>query len=499
MRVSQRVFYAVLPIVGAPLLAFGQSNTGDQSGGLSSSFTIGQSIEAVDGSASDDGVTAVTRLQYAFGSQTRNQSFSVSLQGGYQAGDNVDKALLDPRLRFSYERRNANSTLSFGGNYSRIDLDDDLVVIGVSDTEAETEQDFTLQEVVIEDGFRTDATLRAGFEAGLQAPLGFSLNTSTRRREFSNTTDPDLYDTRTDRLRAAMRFQINPTATAEVNAAITRYTAEDTVDTERDTDSYGVALRLQPNQTLNLAMNLNQRRVETRTTGGTTVSEGLGFGLRATQTMQRGKLSAGIDRSVTASGTRDSLDVARELSFSGGASLRLSLGVVENELDDINPLFGVNWKQPFKRGNLSVNLTQTAKLDENTLPVVQTNLRSRYNMSVSETSSLSFGVGLLDVAAQDATGESRQKIELSGNWRSEIDQSSNWSMGLAASRTDIEQSGGGDEVEERVTLRAGYRRELTRDWSLTSEISQTYVTNNTAADRTIQRVRVGVERTFKTR
>ena len=118
----------------------------------------------------------------------------------------------DRSARLGYQRQGLNTALSFGANYSlssveardpfdrnRFLLDEDLP----EDEEPVFEEDPLDETDLSQDrGDREEIGAQFRFETGLNDPLGVVLTGSYRERSFTDTTDPDLFDSETFTLSA---------------------------------------------------------------------------------------------------------------------------------------------------------------------------------------------------------------------------------------------------------------------------------------------------------
>ena len=439
-----------LPAVLVPM-AWAQ----DGQGGLTATLGVSQGLEWSDNPdfvAGDESseVTAVTGLNFGLTSQTRTQSFSFGAGarlevGGTETGDDVEIATSN--LRFGYTRSAANSSLSASGSYRESDVGEFV-----------PDEDLLSEDLIFDTGTRKDTSFKFGFETGLQAPIGASLNYSLRDRAFSDITDPDLFDTEQRTLSGRINFRIDPRITLRLTASEGRYEAEDVDQTERDTSSYGVGAAFDVTPSLSADVELSFDETETRDTAGTRISDGYGLSLGLTQTLQNGTLTGNLSSKVNSNGRRDTLRVGRNMDLPNG-SLSFSLGVTEGETSSTRLLASVDYTRNLPRGDLKIGLSQTPNVSSTDNDVINTRLSIGYGETINSVSSWDAKLSLADISVLTEDNEDRQRADLS----------------------------------------LSYRRALGQDWDLVSRYAYSETRGDSRPERKSNTISLSVERTFSFR
>ena len=191
-----------------------QQDAGPEAGGPVLTFGISSTLSATDNYdlRPDDEENATlfdTRLSLGYRNRRAIDTLSFDLSGVLRAIEppRGAKTFDDRSARLGYQRRGLNSALSFGADYelssvdardpfdrNRFLLDEDLP----EDEDPVFEEDPLDETDLSQDrGDREEIGARFRVETGLNDPLGFVLSGRYRERSFTDTTDPDLFDSET--------------------------------------------------------------------------------------------------------------------------------------------------------------------------------------------------------------------------------------------------------------------------------------------------------------
>lgn len=488
--------------VGAVTIASAQ----DRLGGRTLVLTFGQALrysDNIDLLSNPDGSVLQSRstLGIAFDSNTRTQRFSFDTGGVYEIDTDGDSDLSEPYARATYGLEGANSRLDLFADYRRVDLDDLTTTRLVSPIDPDT--GVILPPVVetarIEEGVRTSTDSSLRFETGMRSNIGFVLNLSERALRYSQTTDPDLFDSRTRRAEGVVTFRIDPQIAARLTGSRTRYTADDIGETSRDERRIGVGTTLAVSPTLSIDAGLSQQRIERTDLSGTAVTDGLAYDLALTQALRNGTIGAVFDSQPTLNGRRDTLRANRALTLRREGTLAYGLGLTRTDGFSAEPLVTLAYSQPLRRGRFDIDFTQEARTDElDEEAVILTRLSANYAMPLTARINWSLGLAIDDVSAREETGEDRRAVNLRTDITGQISEISSWSAGIVLSDTDT-SAPSGDETRRRYGITLGYRRQMTRDWDMVASYSHNAIEETGAGDRSANTVTLGVERAFSFR
>ncbi|SMX46444.1 hypothetical protein [Actibacterium lipolyticum] len=399
---------------------------------------------------------AQTDLTFGISSQTRAEKFDLRIGGAAQFGYFADDGgtgtdFENPFASLSYEREASNSRLSFSANV--IQKDASSVIL---------DSDFDSSDLTVDSGKRNYISAKAGFETGIDGPLGFSVDAGLRKRTYSDTTDPSLTDNKRETIDAAMRFQVSPVLELKALTGYDLYTAEDAADTERKRVYFGAGFAYDATPSLSFSGRLTQDMIDrSETVNGTRTTNSVdeaSLRLGAQQELANGNLSADLTSRAESTGRRNTFTLGREMELRSGA-LGFHLGVTDSEDTDARAIAGLSYEQELPAGRFIADLTQTALTDTNDSEILRT--------------------------------------QLSMNYQHEINASS--SLGARFTYADVNSLTAGTADTERASLSVSYNYALTQDWNMQTGFEHSYA-NESGSDATrANTVFLGLERRFSLR
>lgn len=376
----------------------------------------------------DPGLRFDTRAGFAFDSRTRLQQLQVSgnallrLSTGEETGSDTASGLQEPRLNLAYSRDTGDAKIGVTASYSRSD---------VNLTDTQLLPDGTPSDGIARDGFVTDRALGVSLQTGVNDPLGFLLSANASERDYSDTTDPSVYDSRRRSLDFTTRLTLSPATRIDLNLGYRRSEDDNATGAERTDRSVSVAL----DQALSAALTLQaeigySRNTRDETLGPTPVSEvskGLfgQVGLRAER--PNGTASVTLTAARDSEGLRNTLSFGRSFDLPRGGTLEADLGLSARSGGDPDLVGSLRYAEPLPTGEISVSFDRSVSLDADNADVASTRLGLAYSHDITELS----------------------RFNLSA------DYSRSSGAGL-----------GETETTTRRTLRAAYARDLTGDWTL---------------------------------
>ena len=450
MRWGQR--YRATALLAAVALATAAAPLRAQDdGGLRAGLTL------TPGLAYEDDSDPRFRARLGFGaelsSQTRSQSFALSLRGALEPAGRprtLSDALRDPVLSLSYGLERRNSALTASASYRRaristLFLDDSL-----------GEDVLTL---LPGEGRRSDLDARAALTLGREAPFGAVLDLSYGQRRYSDTSDPGLRDEDRRGAGLALRFDIDRRLRVTLAGRVQETDVSGGgTDLRRESVTLGAELAVNP--TLTLGAGLGAVRI-TETTGPVErLREGGTWDVSMVQELPDGSLSARMGSQLTTAGRLDTLRIDRVMELPRG-TLGFGGGVARQGGGDPQPQVGLVWQH---------NASPTARLR------------------------LSLDRALRVTDAGEAGIDSRLGL----SWQQEIDPLSRLGLGLNLRQTG--PVGGGSAAEsQQAALTLDWRRSLTPDWALRSSYTHRWTRTSGTSDRRDNDVFLGLERSFQWR
>jgi hypothetical protein len=418
-------------------------------------FEVSSSLSHDDNPDLDPaGSEALTTLDNRFGlhlnTATRVQSLAFSLEGLARIGSDDALTLRDPSAELAYQLEGANSRLSFTGLYRESPVDVFEPVIGPDGSVSPT-------DVLASTGRITTRTAGFSFETGLQAPLGFDLSGNYSARAYSDTTDPDVFDSTTSSLQAAAHLRLAAGDTLSLTARSTASDYENATETERRGTEFSLGYDRDLRPGLSLQASLGQSDNTTRMLGVVTdQSNGLTGSLGLEQALPNGTAS------VTLSSARDSQGARQTLSF--GRSMALPLGTlaatagISARSGEAAALVGsLTYAHNLPADSFTVSLSREVTLNADDADVANTALELSYSHKINDVSD--FGLSLDFLATSSA---------------------------------------GSGTVEEatRQTLSATYSHDLTADWRLTAGYELRSLDRSSTAAASSNSVFLTVSRNF---
>lgn len=366
-------------------------------------------------------------------------SFGATVQREDLADDDEKNGIQNPFISGSFTNEGPTTELSLSGSFRTRDLDD--FVVSARDT------GFVDDDLVISGGelettdFQGDVTVDPGGPASVSLSYGFT------DREYKDVTDPDLFDRRNEDARLTGTFKLSPVAEARVFVARSTYEAEDSVRTDRVTDSYGVGLDYEINPVLRLDGEVSQVEIdETEDVGAarrTTESDGIDFSLGLTRDLPDGQLRFSIDRNIYTDSSQTDYRISRDFDLPG-ASLSAALGLSEGSGSSTVVIGSLDYARDTPTGNITIGLERSATVNDEQEQRLRTSLNASYLYDVSPVSNVILGLDLVrSERLEDGIDSSTTNSELSITYRRDLTEDWSWDIGYVARRQKI---GSGDSA-----------------------------------------------------
>lgn len=436
----------------------------DDDAGLTLSFGISSTASYTDNynlRPNNEESAELFDHRLSFGVQSKRQidTFRFDVDGllrVIEAPGADSRRLEDPGVEISYERRGLNTTLDTSARYrlTSISFLDPLERDRDFDDDPIDETDLTLDT-----GEREQIDLRFGVETGLNDPVGVILDGRYRDRRFTDTTDPDLFDTETINLSGTLRMTLTSKTEARLSLDFEDYTADDVEQTDRVTTTGRVGVTQILSKVDTLDAQIGFRNIETdETILGTRRSEtdgGFIGDIDYTRELKRGTIGSTFDVNESENGRTATWRINRAMALPRG-SLVLSFGLTSDVSDTLRPVGSVEFEHLMKRARFTASLDRQVRTSSQSNELETTRVALGYRYDINEDSGI------------DLSADFAQFTEAGG-----------------PSVTD----------SSRANLRATYNRDLTQDWQLSTgyefrmedEDGQDTATSNTLFV-TVQRV-----------
>lgn len=364
-------------------------------------------------------------FSFGFLSETALQSFDLSASGVLRAANDpivgTDSAFRDPTVNLSYTRDNANSRFNLYARYARPDL---AFLDPLEQAEIDDQDLFSGggQREDISAGVRLETGLQAplGFVFGLDTRSRDYVNT-TDPLLVPNRTDSASIGTRFQ-LSPVMQgrvdlFESRFDQEAGGNPANARQT-----DTSRVTA--GLDIDLSPVSVLMLDLgHSNVTETFDAIPGLENVTSGLVGSAAFIRAMPDGQITANLGSTLTTQGRQTTLRFGRDFDLPRG-ELSFSLGITQGASFDALPIGSVSYTSDLPRGRLTAGLSRSVSISD-TLNQATTTTRARlgYTLDVNDLSDLSFNLSYADIAlagTTTATGTDRARGNFTAAYRRDV-------------------------------------------------------------------------------
>lgn len=412
-----------------------------ETGGVDSRFSIDVSAQAernadLNPGGSAEELSLRTTLGYGLSLSTPVQSLDFGVRGTYAVSDGAD-GFEAPTLTLGYSYNGARQGITASASYREADVSD--LSLGLDDSGT-----LTLYEGT---GTRGFGTLSLGLDGGRDRPLRYNVNLSANAVRYTGTNLTDYYDSDTRQAGIGLEADLSPLATLKFDASYKTYEAEDSDATQRDTSQATIGADLRVNQVTSLSFSLGRSRIETEDIGGRTVESGMIGGVSLTREDQVGAYRLSYERSLTESGNRDTLRVARDQEFATG-KLSASLGVTRGEDDKLTWVSAVDLSMERPRDTLGLSLNRSVTTDDEGADVTVTRASAGWSHLVSESGSLA-----LDFSTrftEEAINPDRERYDVTVAWNHELRRDVILSAG--ASMRLAKEDGAADARSEQLFL-----------------------------------------------
>ena len=385
---------------------------------LSSGLTYNDNPDLAT-TGSDPRVTLDSRFGLTLNTTTREERFILGFSGVARIGSDDAFALRDPGLNLSYSRQNPNSSISVTGSYERTPIDL-FEPVSSSDGMVNT------TDILAKTGTIISRTAGLNFATGLQRPLGFDLVANVSSRDYSDTTDPDVYGSTSQSLKTGLHLRFEGGREVSVTANASASDFDDATDTTRNNSDLSLGYTQDVRPDLTLQASLGQSMASTRKNGaldsesnGTVGSLGLQVDL------------ANGSADVTLTSDRDSLGARQTLSF--GRSMELPSGKLATNFGfsarsggDAQLVGNLSYMQDLPADSFGVSLSRQITLNEDDQDVVNTVLGMTYQHKINDLSQLGLSVNLQAMAGggdSDVSSVTRQTVttsysrDLTAEWK----------------------------------------------------------------------------------
>ncbi|WP_172300541.1 hypothetical protein [Pseudoruegeria sp. HB172150] len=435
---------AILPAAaqeeGGPVLTFG----------ISTSLSVSDNRE-LDPESAGTTTLSETDLSVGFDSITRTQALRFAISDTFRTGDGpgapAEPGFRGPNIALSYERFGLGSRLELSARQRIRDLDAELTEEDLDDPNA----------AIVDRGTLTTRSLGFALETGLDRPLGSALSFSETRRDYSDTTDPDLEDSRTRSGSLALILRPGPATETRLTYTRSEYEADDVQGTERDTRSLslGATRSVGPDTTLSASIGWTVIE-ETWSALPADPPDETGFtaSLGYLRDLPTGSLAIDLSHEVTTAGGWTQAGLTRAYDLPAG-DIVLSLAAAFPENHDPEPAASLAWTAERPGHSLRLALSSNPGIDD--------------DGDLRRTTAASIAYGY-EINTRDSLGLSLSYGHVSGD--------------AITDRT-------------RATASASYSRNLPQDWTLTTALTHRFSQSQNQKNANDNKIEIILAKQFK--
>ena len=356
--------------------------------------------------------------------------FTLDASGVYRYGKVPGRNLSgfeDPQLRFRYVRSAVNSSLTLTGRYRHVDRE----YLDPFQIEQEEQQTGSF---LGGGGTLTINNATLDYVTGINDPFSFALSLSHDEKGYDATAmaaNNTLFGNTTNSAAATATFNFSKVTALRLQAGQSDYSADDSVRTDRTTTDYSIGIVQDVNPVLLLDAQIGYSEVETTTTGGVQMQDGLIGAVTLTRTMPNGTAFAGLNTTLNENGTSTTLAFGRDLQLPRGQFTAV-VGGTHTPSGNVYVTGQLAYTRQLRDSDLTLTVDRGVSTNTVSEDVLDTRVALGYGYAINNNSRLS----------------------LTLNWgRSE-------SAGIGTAPTI-----------ERTRLDAAYSYDLTQDWALTGGVT----------------------------
>lgn len=382
-------------LIGGP--AGSQENAAEENFGI----TVSQSLRVTDNIRLNEesvGTTSSADTNVDFGYRFGSEAHSLTLRGGgvFRFQDDPvlgrETGLSDANINADYLREGVNARLQLQSRYVRTDLlfNDPLEADDISE-----------EDLGENTGSRNVTNTSLNYETGLQSVLGLRLQLSQRDVRYSETIDPDRFDTETRNVTVTLPWRLSGRTNARLSYFNGRYDAEDAEGTERDTERLTIGLSHAFSPISRLSLDVGRSEVvETFDTlpGVEDVDDGTIYNVSWSRDLPNGALETSYSSNITQDGRRSTFEVERAFDLPDG-DLTIMVGTSDGSESSLRPIGAIRWSKENDRSNFTAVLSRSSSVSTTSSEVTETTrLNLNYGLSLTEVSSLSLGFRYAEIS-----------------------------------------------------------------------------------------------------
>ena len=410
-------------------------------GGMQVIFETSTRVEANDNFAlstdnPEGGTIATQSLGFSLFSETRTETFAFGLGTVYQLGTvpgtRIGSGFRDPSASLAYSRESIGASLDVSAQFQRQELGLGRVLTELE----ELEDEIILPSDLIEDLGKLDRVRSdTQLEFGREGPLGLTLGAAYDLRDYSSTTNADLYDRETIRLTSDFRLDLSPSLQMHLQANHIRYDAEDLENTSRDTSQLGVQFDARLDASQRLTARLSHDSVKTRETIGglrqETTDSGISSALGYARDLPAGEIRVNVATDFSTTGRRNSLTFGRALDLPL-ARLDMTVGATSTS-EGVRAIGRLNYALDLPRGSLTAKLERSARTTGEDQAILQTVASVAHSTQINNVSAVNVGINYARVTGLSNTADDVWRGSVTASYNHALTR--DWALNVGVTHT----------------------------------------------------------------
>lgn len=359
--------------------------------------------------------------------QASDSSLALDLSGLYRIANEpiigTESSFSDPSALLTYQRTRSNSQLGLLLEYREQDL-----AFNRSLTDTNFDGIIDSADVIGTVGDQVNTRAGLNWAVGLNAPLGFQFDYSHRERSYKNTIDPSLFENRSDIYTATTLFRISPILQGNLRVNYEDFSADDSVQTDRQTTTISVGGTYNISTTTTVTANAGYTQVDDteRATNTNNVTEDFVWNFSWNKALSDGNADIQIDQIFGVNGSRINATAGRSYQRPNG-SLSFNAGFTRGPFDEVTPIGQIDYSYRLPNSRIGATIQRRVGTSTDSLETRQTLAFLTYDYVINPVSALSFSIDVID---QETEGS------------------------------------GASNPRTRGTFSASYSRAITRDWAM---------------------------------
>ncbi len=372
--------------------------------------------------------------------QTPGSTLTFDLSGLYRIANEpiigTESSFSDPFSQLTYQQSNANSQFQILAEYRERDL-----AFNRSLTDINLDGTIDSSDVVGTVGDQINTRGNLDWQTGLNDPLGFQFSYSHRERRYANTIDPGLFDNSTDDYTATALLRISPVLQGNLRIGYTDFTADDAVQTDRQTTTVSTGATYDVSSITTVSANIGYTQVDNtqRANNFNDVTENFVWNFAWNKSLPDGTASVLLDQTFGVNGVRTNATFGRNYQRASGL-FSFNAGFTRGPFDEVTPIGQIDYRYQLASSQIGATIQRRVGTSTESRETRQTVAFLTYDYFINQVSAMTFSVNFID-QEDDGPGPSnpRQRGTFDASYTRAITK--DWAMNIGYQYEMDDQNG----------------------------------------------------------